>query len=206
MFSDAIVPPAAREETGLPVRGDGLLGVHRDAIFHPTATACGGDVGRRPLARRERQRLAVAAHPRVVHVAEEPHDRRAIGPQTRAQLELGLIAVAVQEIAVEVDAVRDRRHLKRPEAQCPALVDPFECRAARIAARVRREIVRGIGDERPIEKLGPRAARVAIRVEDVGRPEDAAREDEPSRRALARDLQEIAADCLARVAERERRT
>src|SRR5439155_8296328 len=100
-------------------------------------------------------RVAVATHAREVLVRHHPHDRRAAAHEGWMPLHLDLITVAVEEVAVEGEAVRHLRHLERPQTNGPAVLDPLDGPAARVAARVGSEVPRRVVDERPVEELRP---------------------------------------------------
>src|SRR5450755_1150765 len=114
-----------------------MLEVEAKAVFDPSLHAVrfngwnGINVGLKSM-----NRLTIASHVGVVHVAEKPQNPGTVFVQSRTQFQLNVFGACASKIEVELWTVGRLGHQQFAEAECPVCVLIFGDCAKGIAASV----------------------------------------------------------------------
>jgi hypothetical protein len=122
-------------------------------------------------------RLAIIAHVRVVHIAENANRAQTLcavrvwldeaGQQAFAQLELPVLAVGTAEGPIEIDAVGDDGHCRDAVARRPDTVVVFKHSANRVTARVRGVVPCAVVVDGPVGELQMAVRANGIQIENI---------------------------------------
>ena len=164
--------------------GSHILHVRADAGLDARRGAMRVDIRPRDVARQKiANRLIVAAHARVVCVAEHPqHERR-----SRTDLHLEVLGARARDVPVERDAVGHLRHQRFAEPKRPRRRGVFGNGRVSVAARVGRVVVRPIVVDGPVGELQVAVAAGSVDVEEVGETKLAGADLETPRRHARRE-------------------